>query len=260
MSVPRGIFPLTMYDSTTRARALAALESGRSLNSVSRELRISRATLRNWLLHPQPQRISGCPRCEPTVRLNQEAYAHLLGLYLGDGCVSALAKHVYSLRIACADSYPGLIAAAVASVKGVRPGANVFLVPSVGCTHVSSSWKHWPCLFPQHGSGRKHERLIALEDWQELIVEEHPGPFLRGLFHSDGCRVTNWTVRRLKGGPRRYEYPRYFFSNESADILGICARTLDRVGVTWTRPRPNVISVARRESVAILDTMVGPKS
>lgn len=32
--------------------------------------------------------------------------------------------------------------------------------------------KHWPCLFPQHGPGRKHHRRIALEPWQEAIVKE----------------------------------------------------------------------------------------
>ncbi|MFP5334203.1 MAG: hypothetical protein ACLGIV_02725 [Actinomycetes bacterium] len=38
-----------------------------------------------------------------------------------------------------------------------------------------------------------------LEHWQREIVEQHPGPFLRGLFHSDGCRVTDWTRSRLTG-------------------------------------------------------------
>jgi hypothetical protein len=39
----------------------------------------------------------------------------------------------------------------------------------------------------------RHTRTIALEDWQQEIVDDHPGPFLRGLIHSDGCRMTNWT-------------------------------------------------------------------
>jgi hypothetical protein len=28
--------------------------------------------------------------------------------------------------------------------------------PKIGCTEVASYSKHWPCLFPQHGPGRKH--------------------------------------------------------------------------------------------------------
>ena len=71
----------------------------------------------------------------------------------------------------------------------VHPGRRVFRVKAPGCVVVQSSWKHWPCLFPQHGPGRKHERPIVLEDWQRMIVESHPAAFLRGLFHSDGCRV-----------------------------------------------------------------------
>ena len=53
-----------------------------------------------------------------------------------------------------------------------------------------------------------------LEDSQRELVQLDPRPFLRGLFHSDGCRVTNWTVRLVGGAPKRYDYPRYFFSNQ----------------------------------------------
>jgi hypothetical protein len=79
------------------------------------------------------------------------------------------------------------------------------------------------------------------------------------LFHSDGCRVTNRVRRRCADGDRWYAYPRYFFSNESTDILGLCAAALDQLEVSWRFPRHNVLSVARRESVARLDKFVGPK-
>ena len=39
-----------------------------------------------------------------------------------------------------------------------------------GCVNVQSNWQHWPCLIPQHGPGRKHERPIVLEDWQRQIL------------------------------------------------------------------------------------------
>ena len=99
-----------------------------------------------------------------------------------------------------------------------------------------------------------------MESWQREIVAEHPERLLRGLFLSDGCRVTNWTVRPLAAGPKRYEYPRYLFSNESADIIGICGAALDALGVRWTLPRRNMLSVARRADVAVLDAFIGPKS
>jgi hypothetical protein len=65
--------------------------------------------------------------------------------------------------------------------------------------------------------------------------------------------------RSLPGGERTYEYPRYFFSNESRDILGLCGDTLDQLRVSWRFSRRNTISVARREAVARLDRFVGPK-
>ncbi|MDX6356820.1 MAG: hypothetical protein QOF98_3723, partial [Streptomyces sp.] len=92
---------------------------------------------------------------------------------------------------------------------------------------------------------------------------EHPWEFIRGLVHSDGCRVTNWTQQFRGGELRRYEYPRYFFTNVSDDIRQLYCDTLDKVGVEWrvTRrgDRPYNISVARRESVALMDTYVGRK-
>ena len=115
-------------------------------------------------------------------------------------------------------------------------------------------------MFPQHGPGRKHERPIVLEPWQQQIVDEHPEDLLRGMFMSDGCRITNWTVRHLKAGTKRYEYPRYLFSNESRDIIGICSQALHEIGVHWTMPRTNLLSVARAADVARLDTFIGPKS
>jgi hypothetical protein len=91
-------------------------------------------------------------------------------------------------------------------------------------------------------------------------VARHPGRFLRGLFHSDGCRISNWTRRRVAGEWKRYEYPRYVFTNKSQDILGLCAAALDQLGIAYTRPRADTISVARRAAVAALDVHVGPKS
>jgi hypothetical protein len=50
---------------------------------------------------------------------------------------------------------------------------------------------HLPCLFPQHGSGVKHERRIRLEPWQQELVDAAPWSLLRGLTLSDGCAFIN---------------------------------------------------------------------
>jgi hypothetical protein len=109
------------------------------------------------------------------------------------------------------------------------------------------------------GPGPKHLRSIALDPWQQSIVAAVPEKFARGLFHSDGCRFINRVRRPLADGDRWYEYPRYMFTNESADILALCGETLDRLGVAWRYSRRNTISVARREAVARLDEFVGRK-
>jgi hypothetical protein len=171
------------------------------------------------------------------------------------------ARRLYtSLSIFCADTYPDVRAEVASALAAVLPASKVSFVQRIGCAEVKSYSTHWTCLFPQHGVGKKHERLIELVKWQQEIVDEHPGPFLRGLIHSDGCRMTNWTQRPVAGELKRYEYPRYFFSNKSLDILALCCAALDRLGIAHRRPRWDQVSVARQEAVAALDAWVGPKT
>ena len=120
---------------------------------------------------------------------------------------------------------------------------------------VGSYSKHWPHLFPQHGPGMKYQRKIALEAWQQRIVERHPGRLLRGLIHSDGCRVAN----RIRHPKKTYTYPRYLFSNRSRDIQRVFCDACDQLEIAWRQDGPWNISVARREAVAIMDRHVGPK-
>jgi hypothetical protein len=56
-----------------------------------------------------------------------------------------------------------------------------------------------------------------------------------------------------------YEYPRYFFSNFSADILGLFCEYCEPLWVHWTKSNHRNISVSHRRSVAILDGFIGPK-
>ncbi|MEP6761788.1 MAG: transcriptional regulator [Sporichthyaceae bacterium] len=255
-----------MYDVPTRRRTLELIAAGASLNPTSKQTGINRATLRGWKDSPdraiRTATRSTCCRCSeaPCAPEDLEAYRYLLGLYLGDGCLSKAAnKDVWVLRISCDDNWPGLQNQCETAIARVLPGNRVGRVAAIGCHSIHAYSKHWPCLFPQHGPGRKHERPIVLEPWQRGIIEADPRPFVRGLFHSDGCRITNWTVRQLAAGPKRYEYPRYFFGNESADIIGLCTWALDLLGIAWRRPKYNTVSVARREAVLKLDEFVGPK-
>jgi hypothetical protein len=200
-----------------------------------------------------------CPRCTGAP-LDEERYAYLLGQYLGDGHITTSKRNVHCLSIFCADAWPGVRAEVEAALAAILPASRVSSVQRIGCAQVKSYSTHWICLLPQHGPGKKHQRPIALKQWQQEIVDAHTGLFLRGLIHSDGCRMTNWTSRVVAGELKRYEYPRYFFSNKSLDILGLCCAALDRLGIAYRRPHWDQVSVARREAVAALDAWVGPKT
>jgi hypothetical protein len=247
-----------MYDVSTRKRTLALVAQGRSLNSVSRETGISRAAIRSWQdrLEPLPR----TPLPGAGLPADECAYAYLLGLYLGDGCLSGHPRGTgYYLRIACADSWPGLIDACETAMRTVNPAGRAYRIQAQGYVSVVSYSRHWPHFFPQHGPGKKHERPIVLEPWQQAIVGARPWEFIRGLVHSDGCRITNWTIRTVAGERKRYEYPRYFFTNLSPDIIRLFTTALDQVGVEWKKPNARNISVARKASVALMDAHVGPK-
>jgi len=248
-----------MYDESQRRDALSLLQ-GRSLSCVSRATGISRSTLRAWRDDGIARRSSGCARCEAT-DLPPRPYAALLGFYLGDGCISISSNgRFFALRISCDANFPLIVEDVAGIIASIRPERTVFRVRAPGVIVVQSNWKHWPCLFPQHGPGRKHLRPIVLEPWQRSIVEAHPAPFLRGLFHSDGSRVRNWTTRMVRGEPRRYDYPRWQFTNQSADIRGLCCWALDLVDLPWRQSNHNTISVSTRTGVARLDELIGRKA
>ena len=187
-----------------------------------------------------------------------EAYAYLLGVYLGDGCLSLHARHVWRLRIFQDARYLALIDECVRAIHEVAD-REAGRLSRLGCTEIYCFWKHWICLFPQHGLGRKHERDVSLREWQSRIATSHPWAILRGLVHSDGCRSINRVHRPTRAGVKEYRYVRYFFTNESAEIRALFMTTCELVGVRYRRMTRNDISVAQRSSVQLMDRNIGPK-
>ncbi|MDI3402931.1 helix-turn-helix domain-containing protein [Streptomyces cavernicola] len=258
------------HSTSVRQRALSLLRGGAKNADVSRELNIPLGTISYWKHVDRAKRgeCPGahnplCPRCDGRP-LDAAAYSYLLGQYLGDGHISHYSGHrVPSLMITAADAWPGIANETEAAMRKVFPDNGVHRLQRTGCQNIKVYSKHLTCLFPQHGPGKKHERKIALEPWQQEIVDAHPWEFVRGLIHSDGCRITNWTTRIVAGVRKRYEYPRYFFTNVSDDIRKLFTDTLDRLGVEWAHcarnGNPYNTSVARKASVALMDAHIGPK-
>ena len=160
-------------------------------------------------------------------------------------------------------AYPGIVGEVERAMQATFPEANVkqFLRMNGSCVALQICDPAIPYAFPQHGPGRKHERLITLEAWQREITAAHPEDLLRGLVHSDGCRTLNrFRVKLPSGRLGAYEYPRYFFSNLSADIRRIFCDHCELLGIRWSQSNPRNISVSHRDSVARLDEFIGPKT
>jgi hypothetical protein len=238
---------------------LALVAEGFPDTAITRRTGIPRSTVRDWRIGRVPTRgvCSGtprpCPICVPgSVELPPAEYIYLLGLYLGDGYISR-GRRTYCLRFFLDSAYPGIVETCRRSLEVIRPSQKAWSRRSKSsrCDVVAMYSNHWPCLFPQHGPGRKHEREITLTDWQAELLNRHHDDFVRGLIHSDGCRIV--------ANDRGVRSVRYHFSNRSEDIKALYCASLDALGIRWTRPCDRQIAVYRKSSVAIIEQFVGPK-
>jgi hypothetical protein len=248
--------------SAQREQVARLIAAGLNDCQIERESGVPRRTVSDWRhgrggLGPAARSIATCVICAGAPeRLPTASYAYLLGAYLGDGSLVHTRRGVYRLRVACDLLHVNIALGIALAIEDVR-GRRAALQPRLHsrALDVSSYWKHWPCLLPQHGPGRKHARQIALTAWQQRIVDAHPDQLVRGLIHSDGSRYIN----RIKHPKRTYEYVRYEFSNRSDDIKRIFCDACDALGVQWRVMNRDSISIARRGSVERLDEFIGPK-
>lgn len=246
-----------------RLAVLALSGQGLGASEIARRTGVPRSTVRGWLA-PRSSGVPRGPRCARCGRdehrfqgLPGKAYAYLLGLYLGDGDITAWRRGVWRLRVTVQADHFRVQGACAAAMEAVLPGKTAAFQqdPRNGVVRVNMYSKEWPCLFPQHGPGPKHQRNLVLTGWQQQHADAHPEQLLRGLVHSDGCRGINTVYSTRK----RYEYPRYMFSNRSEQLLQLFTDALDRLEIPWRRMNRYNISVARREGVAALDAFIEPK-
>lgn len=250
-----------MHPQGKREEVISLIQARLSDREISRRTGVSRSTVRNWRLHGLPQwSLQSAPLPEDWRPPDPENYAYLLGIYLGDGHVSRHGKHSFGINLYLDLAHPTLIDEAERALRSIfSQSVGRWRRPGTNCVRLSSYGPNWPFVFPQHGPGPKHKRKIELVEWQREIVGRYPREFLRGLIHSDGCRCVNEFTVQLKGGPRRYSYVRYFFSNRSEDIKDLFCEACDLLGIKWSRANPRHVSVSNRASVAILEGFIGPK-
>ena len=232
------------------------ISSGLNDCAIARATGIPRTTIRGWRngarRSARPTENAPCGTKHVFGDLPARAYAYLLGLYLGDGCIS---RHpgAWRLRIVLDTKYPTIIEACRRAIDTVMPGQHAAVQPRpTNCVEVGLYSKHWPCLFPQHGPGKKHTRPIRLQPWQQALVNQATEDFVRGLIDSDGCRVV--------ANDRGVRSVRYHFTNHSEDILGLFTNALDHLGIPWTRNSRYMIAVYRKAATARMDEFVGPKT
>ena len=178
-------------------------------------------------------------------------YAYVLGMYLGDGCITRYPR-THLLVVSLDAAYPEMAHRCANAIKKVNPFHPASIYRDGNVLRVKSYGVCWLTLFPQHGRGRKHLRKIELTDWQTTIVRANPWEFLRGLLESDGSRFD----RRVGGR----SYPAYEFTNRSLDILDLFTHVCDDLGLHYTRPTSETISIAKREDVRRIDEAIGPKT
>jgi hypothetical protein len=241
-----------------REAARALIEQGVNDCEVARRLGIARTTVRDWrrprYVPDNGRAAQPCPRCWRTsgpITASADDYAELLGLYLGDGHITQMAR-TQRLRIFLDASYPTIVDEAEALLRRVFPNNRVCRQTRHAGTMVVLLLYHGhlACLLPQHGAGKKHQRRLAPEPWQSALVAASPWRFLRGCIRSDGCVFINRT------GP--YEYLSYDFTNLSSELLELFASTAELVGLHPRRYAKRV-RLYRREDVRRLAVEVGTK-
>ena len=239
-------------------RSLKLAADGLPTAEIARRLDVPRATVRDWLAGRLPRAFhrddldcAGCGGAHDFEAL-PPVYVYLLGMYLGDGCLSEHRGSVYKLRISLDARYPDIATECERAIQSVMPHNRIGRVNRGTWHELYSYSKTWACLFPQPGPGKKHTRDIVLTDWQRDLVARWPLLLLRGLFHSDGCR--------FQSTGRAWSHPRYSFANKSADIKRIFCDACDLVGLHWTLSGEKTVYVSRVADVALLDRFVGPKT
>lgn len=246
-----------MHSPTVHEQAMRLVHAGLNDCEVARRTGIARTTIRDWRrppYKPQARHQPLCPRCGLRGRQLSFApgdYSELLGLYLGDGHIVRMPR-TWQLRVFLDSRHKEILRdteeilrrsfGGVVVSKTLRHEGRMTIL-GVCCQHIR-------CILPQHGPGKKHQRPIALEPWQQTLVEREPWRFLRGCIRSDGCAFVNRTGA--------YEYLSYDFSNHSRDILDIFCATCALVGIEHRRYERRV-RIYRRASVTLMEANVGLK-
>ena len=206
-----------MYPHRSAPGAGPALRGGDAVADVSRDARDRASSILRALARrpvDAARSAATAPRAASDAPLATGAYAALLGLLPRRRLPRGARRAYFDLRVSCDAAYPehrrATSPTACARSGRAGPSSTSGRPGSWSCRR---HWKHWPCLFPQHGPGRKHERPIVLEDVAARDRRRAPRRLPARavpLRRRRGC--ANWATRMVAGERTRYDYPRWQFT------------------------------------------------
>lgn len=218
-----------------------------NMMEVSRRTGIKWSTLRNWKIgrsksHElyqinRPFRTINTKKDDLTAveyltslnpSLSEEArnsyYSFILGLYLGDGCISQNVLNIYLDKKY--DKMNKYVMFCYGKLFGRDP--NILDRSCDNIKYKSNSIvvrysnPYIGKIFPHCGVGMKYLRKIELQSWQKQII--NPIELVKGLIFSDGCFYFNKVTKQYY----------YNFTNCSMDIIQILINALNELDIKNT--------------------------
>lgn len=255
-----------MRSATEHNKIIYLNSIGINQSQISKILDIPRSTIRDHIKNDKNNYINPF-NPEELNKNQQKAYSYILGQYLGDGCLSKAPnfekKQVWKLRIFTDCKHPNITNQCKNSLKLLFPNnkstaITIYYKNKPSCNELVIYNKQLIHYFPQHDIGKKHEREIMLLPWQENIINLYPHDFIKGLFHSDGCRfISNNRII-------------YQFTNCSIDIINLYSNILNKLNIEHrvrkkTMGKKNVtqaynVFVNKKIYIPIMESFLGPKS
>lgn len=219
------------------------LSEGASQRQIAKELHVDKSTINYWITHkfttgkresvdrPHSEIIEWCNK-------NSAEYAYLLGSYLGDGHIIIMPR-TQKLSIYNDNRYPDIIHDQSSALGKLFPNNKIHNYQQLHskCVEVNVHNKYLTKVFPQHGTGKKHDRDVSLKDWQWDIVWKEPECFIKGLIDSDG----SYYPYNYNKTPRM----RYQFTNKSLDIVDMYLKVMAKLDISAmpTRKKTGTINV-----------------
>lgn len=175
-----------MHGPEIRTEALRLVAAGVNDCEIARRLGVARTTIRDWRRPRYVSRLGRCPRCWHRIRLLQfsdQDYAELLGLYLGDGHISKLAR-TQRLRICLDSKYPTIVSEADALLRRCFPqnpvGRVLFHDGAEVVLHVYSA--HLSCLFRNTDLARSTTAALPSRNGNRRSLRRPRGPSFAAAF------------------------------------------------------------------------------